>query len=896
MTPDPVGQSRRAFEDGTVAFPHPAMTAFDWEHPWLLLLAVPALAWLFWADATSSQPLEDWRKRALLITRAGLVLLVIVALASPARVETTSEPAAVLVIDDSRSMGEAGAAAAREAAEALRRQWPGHVSVGAVLADAAPQLLAAPAKGEAAWPWPEPPAQAAQTNLAAAVSLAEGLFPAGVSRHVVVISDGEENRGHLLETARRAAASGLRLHTLAIVGEARPDARISSLVPSQTRVTEGASVELAVTVESSLAGSAQLKLFENGLLVAQQTITLTPGNTLTTTFTRTLDEAGARTFRAVLEGAEGDTLPENNGALTLIDVRGRPLLLYVEGEAEEAHYLASAMEPMGLRLHVRSPQTMPQTLRELNAYDAVILSDVPSHQLSDSWMAALRDYVGQLGGGLMMIGGRQSFGVGGYYRTPVEELLPVKLQAPDQEEQQSSAVALVLDRSGSMAGPKIEFVKSAAIATAELLTAKDYLGVYAFDSTVHVVVPMSKVPASGGGSFANAIRTLGAGGGTNMQPGITKARDDLLNVPAKLKHMIVLTDGQTEGSGYEALAASIRNQGITISTVAIGQGAFLPLLANIASAGGGQAYQTLDPSTITRIFTQDTMMHTGRLIREEAFTPQRVERHPMLKDWDDFQPPPLLGYVKTNRKATSQVPLVTDLGDPLLAHWRYGLGKTTAFTSDCKSRWAAAWISGWPGYSRFWAQVLRETARPPQGHQMDLTLTQEDGATVAEVQLLEDAGTFKNNAEVEAEVFYASGSSVGAAMQPLGVFPMRQTGPGRYRAHFRPDEPGVYLVRARSGSQMVSAGEVHNPSAEAATGRVNEALLQEAAALTGGTFVPVGTTPDISLDAKAIANYVELWPWLLTLFLPLCVLDLALRRWDHVRGVGQQLSRLVRSS
>lgn len=881
---------------GRHCLPHPAMTALDWEHPWLLLLALPALAWLLWADAESSQPMENWRKRALLMTRALLVLVVIVALASPARVETSSEPAAVLVIDDSRSMGEAGAAAARQAAETLRQQWPRQVQVGAVTAGATPQLIAPPTPGEAAWSWPDPPALGAQTNLSAAVSLAEGLFPAGVSRHVVVISDGEENRGQLLETARRAAAAGLRLHTVAVAGEARPDARISSLGASQTRVTEGASVELTVTIESSLSGPAQVKLFENGLLAAEQSVTLAPGEALTTTFARTLDEAGARTFRAVLEGAEGDTLPENNEALVLIDVRGRPLLLYVEGEAEEAHYLTTAMEPMGLRLHVRTPQTMPQTLRELNAYDAIILSDVPAHQLSETWMAALRDYVGQLGGGLVMIGGRQSFGVGGYYRTPVEELLPVKLQAPDQEEQQSSALALVMDRSGSMAGQKIEFVKSAAIATAELLTAKDYLGVYAFDSTVHTVVPMTKVPASGGGSFANAIRTLGAGGGTNIQPGMTKARDDLVGVQAKLKHMIVLTDGQTEGSGYEALAASIRNQGITISTVAIGQGAYQTLLSSIAAAGGGQAYQTLDPASITRIFTQDTMIHTGRLIREEAFTPQRVERHPMLKDWDDFQPPPLLGYVKTNRKATSQIPLVTDLGDPLLAHWRYGLGKATAFTSDCKSRWSAAWIGGWPGYSRFWAQVLRETARPPQGHQMDLNLTHEGDVTVAEVQLLEDAGTFKNNAQVEAEVFFAPSSSVGSAMQSLGVFPMRQTGPGRYRTHFRPDEPGVYLVRARSGAQMVSAGEVHNPSAEAATGRVNEALLQEAAALTGGTFVPLGATPSLSLEAKAVANYVELWPWLLTLFLPLCVLDLLLRRWEHVRGIGQQLTRLVRAT
>ena len=315
----------------------------------------------------------------------------------------------------------------------------------------------------------------------------------------------------------------------------------------------------------------------------------------------------------MVEGFTGDAIAENNEALALVDVRGKPLILYVEGEPAEARYLTEAMDRMGLRLEVRTPATMPQALRELTGYDAVILSDVPAHQLGDPWMAALRDYVGKLGGGFIMIGGMNSFGVGGYYRTAVEDLLPVKLQAPDQEEQQSSALALVMDRSGSMAGPKLEFCKSAAAATAELLSAKDHLGVYAFDSAVTVVVPMTKIPEGGGGVFAGQISAITSGGGTNIHPGMVRARADLGAVKAKIKHMIVLTDGQSEGSGYEALAAGCRAEGITISTVAVGADASLPLLQAIAAAGGGQAYQTLDPASITRIFTQDTMIHTGRL-------------------------------------------------------------------------------------------------------------------------------------------------------------------------------------------------------------------------------------------------------------------------------------------
>ena len=331
------------------------------------------------------------------------------------------------------------------------------------------------------------------------------------------------------------------------------------------------------------------------------------------------------------------------------------------------------MNEEGIRLDVRSPGGLPSSLQELAGYDGIILSDIPAHLIGETRMTAIRDYVEKLGGGFVMIGGVNSFGVGGYYRTPIEEILPVKLKAPDQEELQSSALALVIDRSGSMSGQKIEICKAAAIATAELLSAKDYIGVYAFDSQVHEIVPMTRVTSTS--TISSQIALLGSGGGTNIYPGMVKAREELNAVKAKIKHMIVLTDGQSSGEGYQALASQCHAEGITISTVAVGTGAQVGLLQSIAAAGGGQSYVTIDPTSIVRIFTQDTLTHTGRMIREEAFEPHLVEAHPMLRDWIDGSAPPLLGYVKTNRKATSQIPLVTDTGDPLLAHWRFGLGK-----------------------------------------------------------------------------------------------------------------------------------------------------------------------------------------------------------------------------
>ncbi|MCF6313475.1 MAG: VWA domain-containing protein [Verrucomicrobiales bacterium] len=868
----------------------------DWLYPKLLLLVVPAVVLLLWFDARSTHPMSMFRRRMLLVVRLLLVVLAVLALASPARVERSDRQAAVLVMDHSQSQGEAGLRKVYEESRRLSEALPSGVQVAYVAAGSKAEVLAYPEAGGES-PVLEEHADlmetiGAESNFADALRLAGGIFPSGVARHIVIVGDGLETSGSLEHLAQEAAISGVKIHALAVAGAVRPDVRVSKLVSSQARLNEGAGLELRATVESSLAGKGQLRLFENGLQVESVPIEVEVGQSQVISFQRSPAKRNIYNYRVVVEGFEAeDAIPENNEALSIVDVRGKPLLLYVEGEEGEASYLYNAMDKEGIRLDVRSPEGMPESLQDLAGYDGIIVSDVSAHKLGEQRMAAIRDYVEKLGGGFVMIGGMNSFGVGGYYRTPIEEILPVKLKAPDQEEFRSSALALVVDRSGSMSGQKIEICKSAAIATAELLTSKDYIGVYAFDSAVHVVVPMTRVSSTS--TIANQISMLSAGGGTNIYPGMVAGREALNKVRAKIKHMIVLTDGQTSGQGYQALASQCHAEGITISTVAVGAGAQVGLLQAIAAAGGGQSYVTMDPTAITRIFTQDTMVHTGRMIREQAFEPQLVEPHPMLRNWDQTQVPPLLGYVKTNRKATAQVPLVTDKGDPLLAHWRFGLGKVTAFTSDCKSRWAPLWANQWPGYSQFWAQVLRETARAPQGQNMDLELHDEGEQVRLAVDLLEDAGTRRNAAEVEADIYFVPSHSLGASMRLLTTEALEQEGPGLYSGSFRPDDAGVYLIRARAGSQMVSAGYVHNPSAEVATGQVNEELLRKVCEMTGGQYLDKAGDV-LTLEGSDVARYVELLPLLLKLALALLMVDISIRRWENVLGIAEQLKNVVK--
>jgi hypothetical protein len=245
--------------------------------------------------------------------------------------------------------------------------------------------------------------------------------------------------------------------------------------------------------------------------------------------------------------------------------------------------------------------------------------------------------------------------------------------------------------------------------------------------------------------------------------------------------------------------------------------------------------------------------------------------------------PSLLGYVKTNRRPQAQVPLVTDVGDPLLAHWQFGLGKVTAFTSDCKSRWAALWITGWDSYKQFWAQVLRETVRKPQSQFMDIRVEPDGNRSRVVVDLLEDAAHFKNESQVEADVYFVAAGSLGSSMELIEHITLDQTGPGQYESAFLPTDPGVYLVRARSGSEIVSAGQVHSVSGETASGRADRQFLQKVCKAGGGQLLD-DDNPLPTL-AAGHSHFVELTPLILKIFLVLFLADVVIRRWENVQGM-----------
>jgi uncharacterized membrane protein len=543
---------------------------------------------------------------------------------------------------------------------------------------------------------------------------------------------------------------------------------------------------------------------------------------------------------------------------------------------------------------------MPDSLADLQNYELLILSNVPATALTHRQMEIARTYVQDLGGGLIMLGGDQSFGLGGYYKTVLEEILPVRSDFEKEKEKPSLAMILVIDKSGSMGGEKMEMAKEAAKSAVELLGPSDKIGVIAFEGDTFWVSDVQS--ASAKGKVLDDISRVEAGGGTVMYPAMEEAFNALQGTVAKLKHVIILTDGISAPGDFDGISQSMAAARITVSTVGVGDDADNRLLEEIARVGQGRHYVATDPASLPQIFAKETVTASKSAINEQPFIPQLVRPTQALADINVEASPFLLGYVMTRPKPTGELILASEKGDPLLAWWRYGLGMTVAFTSDAKSRWAAEWLT-WPGYSKFWAQVIRHAMRKQEARgivvQVEPKTTGDTAALTSErgtdlksvppsqsnpsnrkalvtVDAIDPAGRFLNQAETELTVIDPH----------LGNHKvvMTQTAPGRYVAEFATPVSGAYhleLTQKHQGKVLYqqSRGLMIGYADELRLRPTNEDLLKSIAQVSGGKYDP--SPEDIFAPTDLTApRATPMWPYLVMLALSIFVIDVALRRID----------------
>ena len=712
------------------------------------------------------------------------------------------------------------------------------------------------------------------TDVAHAIETAWGVFPAKANRRLVLMSDGVETKGSAVEVARRSREFGIQIDTIPLNSPEKPEALVERVSLPQ-RVKQGEPFEVEAVVTSNLNAPARVRLLRNRIEVAENEANLVVGENRLR-FSQTLRTPGTASYEVLILPMQ-DTHPENNRGLCGTMVMGRPRVLLASEKLLYSRHLARALGEADMQLDLRSASAIPGDLSRLEPYDLVILNDVAARHLTLRQMEAFQSYVRDLGGGFVMVGGDHNFGPGGYLGTPVEEFMPVRMDIDDKEESPSLALLLIIDKSGSMAGVKMELAKAAARATVDVLGRRDRIGVIAFDGSPHWVALLRS--ASDKEILSTQIASIQPGGGTHLYPALHQAYLALLEMPAKLKHVIVLSDGQSSGGDWYNIIGALRSEKVTVSCVGIGDGADMTLMGNLAYWGGGREYFTRDPQEVPQIFVKETTTVVQSAVVDEPFIPQLVRPTPILQGIDPNLMPFLLGYVSTREKPTAETCLVSDRQEPILASWQYGLGRATAFTSDARPRWATEWLN-WADFGRFWVQLARHTMRKSSASNFDMILEQGKGQTHLTVEALSESGRFQNDLETELTL-----SGPRTRPQQLDVI---QTAPGRYEADLPVRDPGLYLahlMQKRRG-KVIHEGTVSIAQPyprEYRLRETDEAFLRQLASVTGGQFQPTSESlfrpPD---PAKHIRR--SLWPIFLTFVAFLLLIDILLRRLDFTRG------------
>ncbi|MDR3639225.1 MAG: VWA domain-containing protein [Isosphaeraceae bacterium] len=833
---------------------------------WLAgLLVVPILVLYFYRGLVD---FARWQRVLSLACRTAVVVLLVLALTGLTLLRPTHDQFVVFAVDKSLSVGDDSRKTAdRFVEEAVKKA--GNNRAAFLAFGEAPGIVRDRLETDAAQKVEEN-----GTNLAAAIEVAAAACPPFYVPRIVLLSDGNQTAGDALKAALRA---GMKISTVPL--KTRDDAEVQvSAVRVPAQVQQGQAFNVEVVIDSNHDDEGEIEVYQGAHKVWNQRRKLKKGENKIT-LPQSIEQDRLVAFTARTKGFK-DTLLDNNSEFGLVSTAGKPRVLLIESEQRDAKDLVYALEEQDIRVDVRPPQGMPDSLADLQNYELLIMSNVPATALSMKQMEIARTFVRDLGGGLIMLGGDQSFGLGGYYKTVLEEILPVRSDFEKEKEKPSLAMVLVIDKSGSMGGEKIEMAKEAAKSAIELLGPSDKIGVIAFEGEAYWVSDIH--PCSDKGFVLDRVSTIEAGGGTVMYPAMEEAFEALQNTVAKLKHVIILTDGISAPGDFEGISQSMASARITVSTVGVGSDADQPLLEEIARIGGGRSYQVEDPFAIPQIFAKETVAASKSAINEQPFQPQTIRPTQALAGLEVETAPPLLGYVVTRNKPTSEPILATEAGDPLLTWWRYGLGMSVAFTSDAKSRWAAEWTA-WPTFGKFWAQIVRHAMRKNDAKGIVVQVDQKNRQATVSLDAIDPSGRFLNGAETELTVIDAQLGKTSIAMA--------QTAPGRYQAEFPTPLAGSYHLEFSQKYQgkplyQQSRGLAVGYSDELRLRPTNQELLQSIARASGGQYDPKPEAIFAPTDQTAL-RATPLWPFLLMAAALLFVIDVALRRIDlTLLGIG----------
>ncbi|THB76491.1 MAG: VWA domain-containing protein [Desulfobacteraceae bacterium] len=710
------------------------------------------------------------------------------------------------------------------------------------------------------------------TNIESALNTALGQLPGSGNNKILLFTDGNENEGQVMNAVVQAVRLGVEIWPVPLSSWFDRGEVLLERLDTPGSISAHTPFHVTAVVTASTQSTAELIILRDNRLWIKQDVELKPGRNYFK-FRDLLDQPGIMPYKAIVNSS-GDATFENNESISFTKGLSRLSILYL-AQIEEPH-LAKALGVQGLDVRLAAPGDFLPDLSDLLGYACVILDNVPADRFTMPQLEVLQSYVKDAGGGLIMVGGENSYGPGLYADSPMEQILPVFLDHPTTLEKPKFCLLILVDKSSSMAGyiknnSKLEAAKIASFSAVEMLNPLDRIGILAFDTEYQWVVPV--MPAEDRQAIANALSRLNELGGTDLYPALSHAFETLKAVDAQKKHVIILSDGKTQAADFQALVTEMQQENISISTVAVGEGSDRKLMRRIAHWGHGRTYYTDDADQIPRIFTGDTKVAAHTAIVEQDIPVTYRQDSDLLQGIAVDQIPVSQGMVLTYPKPGSRVVLDTEKG-PLLCGWQYGLGRALAFTGSFDARWGKHWVE-WTQFERFASQMVRWAGKKGRAALYD-PLIQVHGKTVTfSVDVVDPRGGFVNQAGLELNILFPSGKQNTQVLD--------QIAPGRYECRFDVPGTGAYYLtlfdpEKQYPAQTFCLGIPY--SEEFHTREVDSDLLFTIADMTGGRILNMDDSvePLFGDLESSIRAGRPLWPLFIWVAAMLFIIDVAVRK------------------
>ena len=841
-----------------------------WEAVTLIVGLVLTVGLIYWSARTSRLMMPS-RRRTALVVITGLTLLALsFSFAELTHTKKVKRLAVALLVDGSASIPDDQLQRARQWVEQAY-QMHGETWIRTVAFGRTPILL--PAADQA--PAIQRPDQQPGTDISRAVHSAIELLPEDYTHRVVLLTDGNQTDGDLLAEASIAAAHGVTLDPVVLDTRAENDLYLESIhVPAAAR--PGERVKVGVVVVSNYATTAHLTIMQGAKSVFAQNIAIEPGRSSYEAET-IVSGAGAANFVAQAT-ADNDQHPDNNRLSASVRLDSEPKVMLFSEKPDEDLALVEALDAARIKAQIAGVDAMPSAVGALLNYDVVLLSDVDYTRLAAAKQEALINYVKDGGGGLLVVGGERTGELGQLKKKiPVLRMMPVVFKEKKKTEPNPVSLILVIDKSASMSRErKFAMAVQAANETIQMLAEKSNLGVILFDDFPRWAIPMQKVgDDENKKKMQELLRTFGVDGGTSIYPAINEAYKKLKDDPAKVKHIILLSDGIsiTTFEQWGHVIQWMASKKITISSVALGKESDQAHLRHIAEVGRGRYYFTEDFAQIPRIFMEETKTITKKGAVEKKIQPELLKKGDLLEGMTLEPIPEILGYNTADPKPTSEVFLTAERGDPLLARWRFGLGKVAVLLTDNGKQWALNWRT-WPQYSPLLARLVRGALPDLALRNYAIAATTNENQAQVSVDATDQYGNFVNDMQLLLKVTTPTGETRDVTLT--------QERAGGYQGAFEVTDFGAYALRVvpQSGALVRSQGlgQVQlAPPREFVAATPDRSLLAKVAAATQGKLNPtpaeVFAEPEVEFPQRR-----PLWNIMLYLALGGMLIGLLVRR------------------